>query len=100
MTTPDYQHLYDNMKVRPLFTNAINLAAQHIAQFKVRYTLKTKSNIPWYGVGLIHYMEASQNFNKHLHNGDSLSQRTTHVPAGRPLKGTPPFTWETSAIDA
>ena len=55
---------------------------------------------PWYVVGLIHTMEASGNFGAHLHNGDPLSARTTHVPAGRPKTGTPPFTWEESATDA
>jgi Putative peptidoglycan binding domain len=45
-------------------------------------------------------MEASFDFNCHLHNGDPLSERTIEGPAGRPEKGNPPFTWEESAIDA
>jgi lysozyme family protein len=56
--------------------------------------------IPWYFIGVIHNMEASQNFKKHLHNGDPLTARTVHVPKGRPKSGTPPFTWEESASDA
>ena len=49
----------------------------------------------------------------HLHNGDPLTARTTHVPAGRPVanpRGEPeagprrsapnPYTWEESAADA
>jgi lysozyme family protein len=55
---------------------------------------------PWFVVGVIHMMEASLNFSKHLHNGDPLSARTVRVPAGRPSFGEPPFTWEESAIDA
>jgi lysozyme family protein len=55
---------------------------------------------PWYVVGLIHVMESSMSFTTHLHNGDPLTARTTHVPAGRPKAGRPPFTWEASAIDA
>lgn len=51
-------------------------------------------------VGVIHSLEGSLNFNTHLHNGDPLSRRTTHVPKGRPKNGTPPFSWEVSAIDA
>ncbi len=51
-------------------------------------------------IAVIHNMEASQNFNKHLHNGDPLTARTVQVPAGRPKKGTPPFSWEDSAADA
>ncbi|MDB4222940.1 hypothetical protein N9850_04145 [Granulosicoccus sp.] len=56
--------------------------------------------IPWYVVAAIHNMESSQNFKRHLHNGDPLNARTKQVPAGRPKTGTPPFTWEQSAIDA
>ena len=57
-------------------------------------------HMPWYFVGIIHGLEGSFNFKTHLHNGDPLSGRTTHVPAGRPPTGTPPFTWEASAQDA
>lgn len=56
--------------------------------------------IPWFFIAVIHNMESSQNFSKHLHNGDPLRSRTVQVPAGRPKKGNPPFTWEESAIDA
>jgi hypothetical protein len=45
-------------------------------------------------------MESSLDFRKHLHNGDPLTARTVHVPAGRPPDGEPPFTWEESAGDA
>jgi len=45
-------------------------------------------------------MESSFNFGTHLHNGDPLTARTTHVPAGRPSTGNPPFSWEESAVDA
>ena len=38
--------------------------------------------------------------NSHLHNGDPLTGRTVRVPAGRPTRGTPPFSWEESATDA
>lgn len=66
-----------------------------------RYEAVAKSlNIPWYVVAAIHYREASFNFNRHLHNGDPLTKRTTRVPQGRPKVGNPPFTWEFSAIDA
>jgi lysozyme family protein len=56
--------------------------------------------IPWYFVAVIHSMEASGRFDRHLHNGDPLTARTVQVPAGRPREGNPPFTWEQSAIDA
>jgi len=61
--------------------------------------VQTKTNVPWYIVAVIHSMEGSLNFKTHLHNGDPLTARTVHVPKGRP-KGTPPFKWEDSAVDA
>lgn len=56
--------------------------------------------IPWTFIAVTHNMESSQNFAKHLHNGDPLTARTVQVPKGRPSTGTPPFTWEESARDA
>ena len=58
------------------------------------------NGVPWALVGVIHAMECGFNFTGHLHNGDPLTSRTKHVPAGRPQTGTPPFSWEESAIDA
>lgn len=60
------------------------------------------TRIPWWFVAMIHGLESSFNFGRHLHNGDSLSARTTHVPANQPPAsvGDPPFTWEVSAKDA
>lgn len=59
-----------------------------------------ETRTPWYVVAAIHALEADLNFGCHLHNGDPLSARTTHVPIGRPIIGEPPFTWEASAVDA
>lgn len=56
--------------------------------------------VPFWVVGLIHYRETSLDFTRHLHNGDPLLARTVHVPVGRPVNGSPPFTWEESARDA
>jgi lysozyme family protein len=66
-----------------------------------RYEVVSASTgVPWYVIGILHGLEASYNWNVHLHNGDSLQERTVHVPKGRPLNGSPPFSWEESAIDA
>jgi lysozyme family protein len=58
------------------------------------------NRMPWAMVGVIHAMECGFNFACHLHNGDPLTNRTKHVPAGQPQMGTPPFSWENSAVDA
>ena len=78
-----------------------NLATK-IETNKQRYASVGGSKIPWYFIGVIHAMEAIPplNFARHLHNGDPLTKRTVQVPAGRPKTGSPPFTWEASAVDA
>lgn len=103
MLIPDYQKLWDSMIVNPTALQAVKLAATHIEAFKERYknvAQQVNTTMPWYFVGLIHHMESGQSFDRHLHNGDPLTARTTHVPAGRPTTDNPPFTWEYSAIDA
>ena len=70
-----------------------------------RYQVVEKeTGIPWWIVGVIHQMESGGLFDRHLHNGDSLIDRTIHVPSGRPitkpLAGVFPYTWEESAADA
>lgn len=62
--------------------------------------LGRKLNLPPELIAVMHYRESSNNFSKHLHNGDPLTGRTYHVPAGRPLTGSAPFTFEESATDA
>lgn len=59
-----------------------------------------KTSVPWYVIALLHDMECDGNFDCHLHNGDPLTRRTVNVPKGRPATGSPPFTWEESAVDA
>lgn len=103
MLIPDYKTLWSSMIVSS--SPGINLAAQHISQFRSRYEtvgiqVCPSFPVPWYFVGLIHHMESGQDFSRHLHNGDPLTARTVHVPKGRPTTGTPPFTWDYSAVDA
>lgn len=98
----------NNMSLTDLFNtmyitnkNGAEAAALRVLSGKDRYDfVAQKVNVPWWLIGVIHSLEGSSNFKTHLHNGDPLTARTVHVPAGRPLKGNPPFSWETSAIDA
>lgn len=97
----NYNLLYQSLLIRPARRKAIDQMVRRITATKARYQKVAKSlGMPWYVVGIIHSLEAGGDFTKHLHNGDPLTARTTHVPAGRPKKGKPPFTWEASAIDA
>lgn len=103
-----YDLLYRTAVVNPNKIAAIKKITDNILFHKKRYedlinTIKTtysQSTIPWYFVAVVHHMEADCLFDRHLHNGDPLLHRTIHVPAGRPSKGNPPFTWEQSAFDA
>ena len=97
----NYELLYESCLVRPNRRAAVDQLVARITASRPRYQQVGKAlGIPWYVVGIIHSLEASGNFTRHLHNGDPLTARTTHVPAGRPKTGKPPFTWEQSAIDA
>lgn len=58
------------------------------------------NGIPWWFIACVHMLESDFNFETHLHNGDPLTGRTVHAPAGRPVEGKPPFLWRISAIDA
>lgn len=98
---PEYRACYDACK--PLPDRAAQIAAQvaRIRKGELRYrALGERLGIPWFFIGIIHSLESSCRFDRHLHNGDPLTERTTHVPAGRPKEGAPPFTWEQSAEDA
>lgn len=58
------------------------------------------TGVPWWWIGIAHARESACSFATHLHNGDSLKARTWRVPKGRPAKGSGPFTWDESALDA
>ncbi|NVK33188.1 MAG: peptidase M15A [Rhodobacteraceae bacterium] len=59
-----------------------------------------QTGIPWWFIAAIHLLESGRNFSRHLHNGDRLTARTKNIPKNRPLSGSPPFSWEQSAVDA
>lgn len=97
----EYAYIWTVAKVEQFEEQAIK-AAKFIYENKDRYravALRARGPMPYWFVGVIHYMEASFRFDAALHNGDRIigtGKKTTHVPAG---KG--PFaTWEEGAIDA
>jgi lysozyme family protein len=96
----EYQDLFDTCLINPAKVAEVESLATKIESNKPRYAKVGGTKIPWYFIGVIHNMESSLNFTKHLHNGDPLTKRTVQVPAGRPATGSPPFTWEASAADA
>lgn len=115
MTHQEYrQQLYDTMVVNQKITKGALVIVANvpaIVERKVGTMIMNKDRylevahkfvnpgLKWWLVALIHEMECTQNFHCHLHNGDPLTAKTVHVPAGRPL-GDPPFTFLESAVDA
>lgn len=97
----EYRNLFDSCMIREAKINAVEIIIQKIIANRLRYeNAGSTAGVPWYFIAVIHNMESSLNFNRHLHNGDPLTAKTIHVPAGRPVNGTPPFTWEESAADS
>jgi lysozyme family protein len=102
----EYQQLWEKCQIKPEQVNsAKNIVAKILAN-RARYeAVQKKINVPWYFIAVIHNMESSLSFSRHLHNGDSLKKRTVQVPADRPVADPVNgwqvgYTWEESAIDA
>lgn len=97
----EYTRLYITQTLRPEKVEEIESVINKIIAGKPRYmAVSQKTLVPWFLIGIIHYLEGNCNFARHLHNGDPLTSRTVNAPAGRPVKGNPPFSWEESAIDS
>jgi len=97
----EYESLFNSCSILSAYQSAVNKNVELLLNNQQRYlAVGNELGIHWSFIAVIHNMEASVDFNCHLHNGDSLKRRTVQVPAGRPLKGSPPFAWEQSAEDA
>jgi lysozyme family protein len=99
----EYTQLFSLAKIRPEHKFEVDAVVDRIFatdNFSRYQKVEDRTGVPAFVVGIIHNLEASFNFNAHLHNGDPLSARTVQVPEGRPRLGNPPFEWVESAIDA
>lgn len=95
----EYESLFASARI----TNpgAVKWAVNRVQRNWARYeAVAEQTGVPACIIAVLHCLEASFSFGGHLHNGDPLNARTVQVPAGRPRAGTPPFTWEESAVDA
>src|SRR5690349_18875789 len=96
----EYQGLYDSMVITPSRIAAVDRIIDIVLRKQSVYeAISQDTGVPWAVIAAIHNLEGGLNFNTHLHNGDPLTARTTHVPRGRPRTGTPPFTFQESAAD-
>lgn len=96
-----YTNLWAKMTIDPDKVGVAQSIVTKLIAHRDRYEGVAKViGCPWWFVAIIHQMEGDANFATHLHNGDPLTARTVNEPPGRPAVGSPPFTWETSAVDA
>ena len=98
---PEYATDWQQMVISPDRQASVQSIASKLLRYKSRYqVVEAQTGVPWYVIAVLHQRESDADFTTHLHNGDPLTARTVHVPAGRPRTGSPPFTWEESAVDA
>lgn len=98
----EYAKFFESCRLRPEFSENVEFYVSRLIKNKTVYQQLAASlnNMPWLFIGVVHGLECGFNFGTHLHNGDPLTGRTIHKPAGRPVAGQPPFTWLESARDA
>jgi lysozyme family protein len=97
----EYEALFATCRVRPERWAEVDHVVDGLLGGRERYRAAgDEVGVPWPVVAVLHSLEASLDFERHLHNGDPLSGRTVHEPAGRPVGGSPPFSWHASAVDA
>lgn len=96
-----YIDLFTTCVVRRERVQTVDAVVDRAVASRPRYAAVSDTlGCPWYLVAVIHCLEASLKFDRHLHNGDPLTARTVLVPVGRPSLGDAPFSWEDSARDA
>ena len=99
-----YKNLWNSFKISDANLAIVDTVTDLVYRNRFRYQdIQEETGISWFVIGTIHSLESASNFKKHLHNGDSLSQRTIRVPKGRPKappKNNNRYTFEESAIDA
>lgn len=101
MNTTFQRERWNAAVVRPSREPEVENIVARIVANKRRYQAADKETwVPWYVIACLHNMESGGSFNHHMHEGSALTGRTKWAPKGRPRGGTPPFTWEESAIDA
>lgn len=99
----NYRKLFSTCKISEAKRSEVQWYASKVADQKRRGQYDAVFEqicVPWYFVAIVHGMEASFDFNAHLHNGDPLRARTVQIPKARPATWNPPTDWVSSAVDA
>jgi len=96
----EYAGLWQRMQIRPERMAEVNAIANRLIALKPRYQqVAAATRVPAGVIAVLHYREASNDFNGVLHNGERI------IGTGRLTRLVPPnrgpfATWEESAIDA
>lgn len=99
----EYARLFAAAEPRPDRVGALAFYLERIERHRPRYEAAAAAaggSVPWYVIACIHALESSFDFNTHLFNGDPLTGRTVHVPAGHPVADPADgvrYRWEESA---
>jgi lysozyme family protein len=97
----DYGLCWHACQIREERAATVTKSADRLLRGEDRYrAVSARTGVPWQLIGIIHSLECGYDFNKHLHNGDSLARPTQHVPSGRPAGWQAAMPWEDSAVDA
>ncbi len=105
----EYRAAWDAAQIRPERLAAVERLCDVLLRSRERYeTAGAPLGVPWHVVACLHALEGGGSrgdFSRHLLNGDPLTGRTVHVPAGRPV--APPaagegeaYAWEEGAREA
>jgi lysozyme family protein len=80
---PVYARQWKTLVIKASRRAELERNAKKLLANKARYqSIERTSGVPWYMIAVIHLRESDANFSTWLANGDPLSRRTTHVPAG------------------
>lgn len=100
-THKGYAALWDEAVIKASRLPEVNKMADLIIANRETYeAIEALTGVPWFWQGPVHNRESSLSFQRHIHEGSPLTARTKLVPKGRPKTGTPPFTFQESAVDA
>lgn len=94
----EYKYLWEKMDIVNRLYPTVSFISLKMFKLGEVYK-KIFPNIPFFIIGFLHYQNNDFSFYKHLHNDDSLEDRTVSEPIGRPKDKNPPFTWKESAED-
>ena len=86
-----YESLLKTVEVSEHWIPEIKKVLDRIEESVIHYKIISHEiRVPWEVLATLHYLECNGDFTRHIHNGDSLNDRTVRVPRGRPINPPKP----------